>query len=603
MLARKLFNRLGLSIDPLILKRFLPYLKPFRRLLAGASLLLLAASVLQLSTPLLTGYIIDRILAEKRAEILTLIIPLILLLTVAYLLSNIVRAYMLMKLRYRLSLKLHQHQLRQLARLSFTFTCQKETGYLATRVTEDAGGVLDFVTGDLVSFLHKVFTLLAALAAMAWLSWRTALLSVLVIPAYVLLGSIFVDRLRRLSREGLETSAQRQKVLHESLAGMYTVNACAAEAPMLGRFLQSQTKLVRVQMRQFWISSKVTLTRSLVAASGPLIVLWYGGMEVIAGRMSIGGLIAFSAVFGYLFEAAKSLSTTHLTLQKVIVSLERLLEILDRKPAIEAASHPRVLHRVEQGIHFEEVGFSYDGSRQALKGLNLWVPAGKIVALAGHSGAGKTTIAHLLMRFYDPQEGRILIDGCDLKSFSLRSLRRKIALVPQDVFLFSMSVEDNIRLGDPSAGFSRVERAARLANAHEFITRLPHGYRTPVGERGTTLSGGQRQRIAIARALLMEPQVLLLDEAVSAVDGTSEQKICETVRRLNAEEDLTILTIAHRLSTIQQSDRIYLIREGCAVAQGSHHVLIRNSPDYAELIRFQYGEAEAPFDKSLARAG
>ena len=585
------------------LSRCLPYLKPFVKLLAAASILLLAASMLQLTTPLLTGYIIDQVLLGKKSSALHWIVPLLFLLTAAFLSANLFRSYLLARLKVRLSLRLHQQLLRRVSQLSFTYAAKKETGYLASRVLDDPSHVYEFATTQVLSLLQDVLTLIAALAAMAWLSWQTALLSLLIIPLYLFIGSRFVRRLRHLNSQAMEGHAQRNRILHETLAGLYTINACAAESQMLQRFLRSQLVVVRTQLSQFWLSSKVSMMRSFVAASGPLIVLWYGGSLVIEGRLTVGELVAFSAIFGYLFNSAQSLSAMQLSVQQVVVALERMFEILDEEPTVHEAADCLELPPLERSIEFRDVSFRYTPESQALQGVSLSIPAGKTIALVGRSGAGKTTITHLLMRFYDPQSGCILLDGKDLRTFSLRSLRSKIALVPQDVFLFSMSIEDNIRLGTPSASHSEVTGASRLAHAHAFIQKQPHGYQTPAGERGQSLSGGERQRIAIARALMKDPQVLILDEAVSAVDGTSEQRICETVRQLNRVRGITSIVIAHRLSTIQQADLIYLIEDGRIAANGSHQELVHSSPAYLDLIRFQYSNGGSSAELKLAQAG
>jgi ABC-type bacteriocin/lantibiotic exporter with double-glycine peptidase domain len=540
---------------------------------------------------------------EARVAALNLIVPLLFLLTAAYLGTTLIRSYVVARLQFSLTIKLHQHLLRRISRLSFTYTSEKESGYLASRILQDTEAAHEFATTQLVSLLQQALTLLVALTAMAWISWPTALVSVVIVPLHILIGSAFIPRLRRQSRECLEKRAQREKILYETISGMYTINTCCAEPQMLRRFLSAQITLVRAQMRQFWLRAKVNTARSLAVGSGPLVVLWFGGLQVIYGHMSIGDLVAFSGIFGFLFDAARSLSTTHLALQGFIVALERLFEILGQEPGIREREHPAPLKCIERGINFRNVVFGYEGGEPTLRGLNLCIPAGKITALAGRSGVGKTTLVHLLMRFYEPDSGDIEIDGRPLRDFSLRSLRRTVALVPQDVFLFSMTVEENIRLGNPTASREKVVEAATLAGAHHFIQKLPDGYESRVGERGMTLSGGERQRIAIARALLTEPQVLVLDEAVSSVDGAFEQVICDTVRHLNADRGITVIVIAHRRSTIQQADVICLIEGGQVVAHGTHPFLLQYCPSYAEMVQFQLTEPKPSFDWIIDQQG
>jgi len=576
-----------------LLRRWFRYLRPFRGALATAAGLLLVATGLQLATPLLTGLVIDRVLLAKRAHLLHWVALLLVAVTLAFMAVNLLRSYVLARVKVRVALSMHQDLVRHLHELSFTYTTRRQSGYLVSRVLEDPGTVYEFMTSNLLTILQNAVTFVVALGVMLWLSWKTALLSLLVLPAYVALGAAFVSRLRDLSAQATEATAERSRVLFETLAGLYTTNACCAEGQMLRRFFAQQKDVARKQIAQFLLGSKVSFLRGSMAALGPIVVLWYGGLAVIRGDLTIGELVAFGAIFGYLFNSAQSLSATHVSLQRVFVALERVFEILDQRPAVPAALQGSTPEAFERGIELAGVRFSYDGRQEVLHGVDLLVPAGKVVALVGRSGAGKSTLAHLLMRFYDPTEGTIRIDGVDLKDLSLPALRRWIALVPQDVFLLSTSVEDNLRLGMPRASREEVERAARLADAHEFIVGLPQGYATPVGERGFNLSGGQRQRLGVARALLRRPKLLVLDEAASAVDGASEMAICRTVRTLNVEHGITSIVIAHRLSTILTSDRIVLVEDGRVVAAGSHAELLESCAAYRELIRFQFGSTAA----------
>lgn len=581
--------------DVRLLWRWFRYFRPYRGALAGAAALLLLSTALQLATPLMTGFIVDRILVNREGRWLHAIVALLAAATLAYLVANLARSYVLLRVKVRVALSMHQRLIRHLHRLSFTYTSRKETGYLASRVIDDPGTVYDFVTGNLLTIFQNAVTFLVALGVLLWLSWQTALVALLALPVYLLVGAAYVGRLRELGRRSAEASAERSRVLFETLSGMATTNACGAEAQMLRRFFTCQTDVVRTQIAQFMVGSQVSFIRGGLASLGPILVLWFGGMMVLRGRLTVGQLVAFGGVFGYLFNSAQYLSATQLSLQKVLVSLERVFEILDtRMEGIRRARdvHPTV---VRSGIRFQGVSFSYDGTRDVLHDLNLSIPAGRIVALVGRSGAGKSTIASLLMRFYDPARGSIWIDHREIRALPVSELRRWMTLVPQDVFLFSTSIEENIRLGFPQASASDVVAAARLADADAFIRELPDRYASKVGERGLLLSGGQRQRIGIARALLRHPQLIILDEAVSAVDGAAEKSICDTVRALNREQGITALVIAHRLSTIVQSDVIYMLEGGRIAGAGTHSALLVSCPAYRTLIDFQYG---APADVS-----
>jgi ABC-type bacteriocin/lantibiotic exporter with double-glycine peptidase domain len=576
-----------------ILRRWFHYLRPFRSGIAAAALLLLLATALQLATPLLTGFVIDRVLLAHRAELLHLVALLLVGVTLAYMLANLARSFVLMRIKMRVALAMHQDIARKLHKLTFTYTNRKETGYLASRVIDDPTTVNEFMTSNLLAVLQHALTFTAALALMFWLSWQTALIALMVLPLYLLLGSAFVVRLRELNRQGVESGAERSRVLYETLSGLYAANAAAAEPRVLRRFYAKQKDLARKQIAQFILASKISFLRGFAAALGPIAVLWYGGLAVIRGQLTIGELVAFGAIFGYLFNSAQSLSATHISLQKVFVALERIYEVLDQVPDVAPPASPRRPDRLLHAISLEDVRFAYEPGKEVLRGVDASFTTGKVHALVGKSGAGKSTIAHLLMRFYDPTEGRILIDGADLREFSLSALRRWIALVPQEVFLFSATVEENIRFGKPDATRTQVLAAAELADASGFIEDLPSGYHTMVGERGFNLSGGQRQRLGIARALLGNPRVLLLDEAASAVDGSSEMAICRTVHTLSAQSGMTAIVIAHRLSTIVTSDRIHLLDQGRLLVAGEHAELLATCAAYRELIRFQFGPEAA----------
>lgn len=591
----KLFSWIAQTTDRdwnLVHSWYRRYLVPFRGALAVAAALLFLASALQLATPLLTGLVIDKVLVNREYELLRGIVILLIVSTFAYLTANFLRSCLLMKVKLHVALRMRQDLVRQLHRLSFTYSREKGSGYLAARVLDDPVTVYGFMTDNILTIVQDAVMFTVALLIMLWLNWKLAIVSLVGLPVYLGVGARYLNRLRDQNTLVKETSAQLSRVLMETLDGLYTTNACLAERHMLRRFFAKQKEVVRAQMAQFLLHSKISNIRSVLTSVGPTVVLWYGGVLVIRGRLSVGELVAFAGIFGYLFNSAQSLSATQLSFQKVLVALERIFQILEAAPAVDAELPGKEVPVLTRGAEFRGVCFSYEGRREILREIDLVIPAKKIVALVGQSGAGKSTIAHLLMRFYDPQRGRIFLDDVELHDIAVSALRERTGLVPQDVFLYSMSVEDNIRFGLSNASSLDVIEAATLADAHKFIQELPKGYSTELGEKGFTLSGGQRQRIGIARALMRKPRILILDEAASAVDGSAERAICYTIHRLNSSRGITAVVIAHRLSTILQADLIYMIEGGKVVGCGNHRNLLKSCPAYHDLICFQYGGTE-----------
>jgi ABC-type bacteriocin/lantibiotic exporter with double-glycine peptidase domain len=538
-------------------------------------------------TPVLTGIVIDKVLIQHRPGLLHEVIALIVCTTAAYLGANFLRAYVLLRVKVRLALAMHQDLLCKLHRLSFTYTSQRQAGYLASRILDDPSTACEFMTGELLTVLQNAITFVVAFSTMLWLSWRLALLSVLVIPLYSIIGNHFTTRLRDLSVKAAETTAQMSRSLLETIAGTYTINICRAERESSRRFFAQQKETARAQVAQVKVGLKVSFIRSVIASAGPILILWYGGLAVIHGSMSIGQLVAFSGVFGYVFNAAQSLTATQISLPRVAVAIDRIMEILDVHDDVMPDSRSIGRMHSARSAEFEHVQFRYDEHRIILRDITMTIPAGEITALVGKSGEGKSTIAHLLMGLYRPCQGVIRVDHVDLQRVEHQKLRSLIALVPQEIFLFSMSIEDNIRLGCKTASHADVVEAARRAHIHDFISELPAGYNTIVGENGSTLSGGQRQRVGIARALLRRPQLLILDEAESEIDGVAERAICGAIRDLNQTYGTTVLLIAHRSTTVREAEMIHVLEGGLVIGSGSHGSLLATCPTYRSLFQFQ----------------
>jgi ATP-binding cassette subfamily B protein len=404
---------------------------------------------------------------------------------------------------------------------------------------------------------------------------------------------------RRRSRAAMEDSAHLSAHLAENISGVDTFKAYAA-----GRIRaeESENRLVRLTRSTFalqMLNVSATTAGSAVNAVAGLVVLWYGGHRVMDGALTIGELMFFYTLLGYMLDPLERMASFNLEIQDALVALDRLQQIMDLETE-DSSPDMAVLQRVQQGIELRGVSFRYGCREQVLDNVNLQIPAGATVAIVGESGCGKSTLLKLLMRFRDPSAGRVLFDGVDVRDLDLNSLRRRIGFVSQEPFVVNATIRDNIALGRPAASLNEVVEAARIAGLSEFIDSLPDRYGTIVGERGVNLSGGQRQRLAIARALLHQPDILLFDEATSHLDTATEHAIQQTLR--TAFADKTVVLIAHRLSTIREADFICVMHNGQIVEQGSHQELIASNGRYAALWRAQAHENDIP-GNALAVSG
>ena len=571
------------------LRRIFRLSDPYRTRLAVALVLTSLGSLVGLVVPLGLRELLDAVFEHADGALLNTITLVLFGLFLAQAVINFAGYYLLEWVGERVVADLRQRVYRHLHRLSLRFYADTRTGDLTSRLTNDVGSIRKAVTQALVDLLTKTITLLGSVALMVYLNWRLSLIIFLVVPAVTLLAIYFGRKIRSLSRDVQDRLADTTAIAEEALAAMRVVQAFARSGHEVRRYNTAveelfETARYRVLVRTAFWSLVGFLFFSALAG-----IFWFGGREVLAERLSVGDLVAF--IF-YAFNIARSvggMSRLYATFNSAAGASERLFELLDTPPDIEDAPDAKPLPRVEGRVRFDRVWFAYEDDHPVLKDITLDVPPGETVALVGPSGAGKTTMLRLLPRFYDPTDGRILIDGHDLREVKLRSLRRQMAVVAQETQLFNATIRENIRYGRLDASDAAVEEVARAANAHEFITELPDGYDAEVGERGVKLSGGQRQRIAIARALLRDARILLLDEATSSLDSRSEALVQDALERLM--EGRTTFIIAHRLSTVEHADRIVVLDEGRVVQTGTHETLVRQEGLYQELAELQFRAA------------
>ncbi|HEX2036697.1 MAG TPA: ABC transporter ATP-binding protein, partial [Chloroflexota bacterium] len=467
-------------------------------------------------------------------------------------------------------------------RLSLRFYDARHTGDVISVLNNDVGSVRQGLLDAAMQLLPQVVRLVGSLAMALLLNWRLTLVVLLVAPLTASFASLIGRRVRTITRASFEELGQATAMLNEALASPRVVKAFDREAYETARYSDKVAEVVREGLRRARAQASLGPLNGLAFNVAMTVVLWYGGYEVLQGRLSPGDLVAFLIYFGGIASPLDQVSHLYTQLQQALGAAQRVFALLDERPGVSDRPHASHLTIVTGSVRFEHVWFAYTPERPVLRDLSFAVGPGQTVALVGPSGGGKTTAMALLLRLYDVTAGRITVDGQDIREVTQSSLRRHLALVPQEPVLFGISVAENIRYGRLEATQEAIEGAARAANAHEFIAALPHGYETHVGERGVQLSAGQRQRIAIARAILRRPRILLLDEATASLDNESEQLVQEALERLMART--TTLVVAHRLTTVQHADRVIVLDKGQVAEQGTPAELVAARGFYFRLL-------------------
>jgi ATP-binding cassette, subfamily B, bacterial len=483
---------------------------------------------------------------------------------------------------YDLRLTIYAH----IQRLSLAFHDQKRTGDLISRVTDDIEAIQSFVMNGLLGVLINAMTLVGMVAVMFYLNWTFTLVALSVVPALFALVYIYTRKIKKASREVRKKESEITSVVEEVLSSIRVVKAFAREDFEVHRMEKESLEAVEISLRARTLKAKLTPLVGIVVAIGTGLVLWFGARLVMSGALSAGGLVVFILYLGKMYKPMQEISKMTDTYSKAAVGYERIQEILHTNVEVRDLPRAKRAPRFKGEIEFENVSFCYSEGQQVLKDVSLTIKAGQVAALVGPTGAGKTSVISLIPRFYDPTEGVVKIDGMDIRNFQQRSLRQQMSFVLQDTILFGAPVWQNIAYGRPGCTRKDIVRAAELANASEFIEKLPDAYDTVLGERGMTLSGGQRQRIAIARAVVRDTPILVLDEPTSGLDSVSEKLVFEALDRLM--EGRTVVVIAHRFSTIQRADVIFVVKDGEIAERGNHRELMKLKGIYAELHDLQF---------------
>jgi ATP-binding cassette, subfamily B, bacterial len=474
----------------------------------------------------------------------------------------------------------------RLQRRSLLFHSRNRVGDTMSRITVDSWAVHKVIDALLFSPAHALLTIAVMVLLMSGLDSTLTWIALVTAPLMVCASLLLGKPLRAAAKLKREIESRIQSHIQQTLTGIPVVQAFAQEEREQERFEKFADSAIRVQQRSTLIGGVNSLTSGLITTLGTSVILWFGAQHVLAGALTIGSLLVFLVYLNSLQAQMKILTAIYTTAQSLSASTNRVVEVLDAPAEVVEKPGASALSRVRGDVQFDGVSFEYEAGRPVLRDVSLMVPAGRTVALVGPTGAGKSTLANLIPRFFDPTAGRVMIDGHDVRDLKLNSLRSNVALVLQESFLFPFSVAENIAYGLPGATREEIETAARSANAHEFIAQMPHGYDTVIGERGVTLSGGERQRLAIARALLKNAPILILDEPTSALDAATERSIIEALERLMAGR--TTFIIAHRLSTVRRADQIVVLEHGRIVEQGTHDELLARGGLY---LRFQNAAA------------
>jgi len=579
---------IGKTYDFQIARRLLQYLRPYLRMLIPALLLTLVLNLLGVLQPKFTQYAIDWHILPRKTDGLMLLVGLffgvqILRFLFSYLqavLLNTVGQYVMFDIRRELYDKL-QHQ-------EVAYYDRNPVGRIMTRLTNDVDSLNELFTSGVTDVLGDVVMILAIIGVMLWMDVRLTLVTLLTVPMLFVATTWF----RKGARRGYDMVRTRiariNAFLQEHFAGAQTVQIFNAEAKSLQKFDAINDDYRKANIDTIFFYAVFFPLVDLIGAVGIALVVWYGGYRVMNDALTLGALVAFIQYSGFLFQPIRDISDKYNVLQAAVVASHRIFKTLDLPVAIKNPETPLKSGRARGYIEFQNVWFAYKDEDWVLKDVSFAVSPGQSVALVGHTGSGKTTITNLLMRFYDIQRGRILLDGVDLRDWELQSLRENFAVVLQDIFLFSGTVESNIRLGREDISDERVTWAAKEVHANKFIERLNHGYKAEVKERGAGLSVGQKQLISFARALAFDPALLILDEATSSIDTETEQLIQQAIERVM--RDRTAIVVAHRLSTVQRADQIIVLHHGEIREQGTHQELLAQRGLYWMLYKLQYAD-------------
>ena len=571
--------------------RLMKYIRPYMKQLAAAVACIVLAAGANLYMPWIIKDMIDKVLMERDMAMLNLIAGGIIVVFFFRGVFYYGQSYLVSFVGQRVVIDIREALFEKFQRMPLAYFDRHQTGEIMSYVTNDVQALQNALVDKLIELVTESSVLVGSIVLMFYLDWKLTLITLITVPLVGQAMKIFGRKLKKSGTVIQERLADINSLLQESIAAVRVVKSFVRERYEIERFRGQNELNFQAEMKNVQLSSLLTPTVEFLAAITVTIILWIGGYEVVQGEITAGSLVAFLTYAVNLANPVKRIGRIYGTVQRAMAAADRVFDVIDMEETIHDREGAVPLPEIEGRVAVKDVSFSYKEGAPALSHVSLEASPGQLVAFVGPSGAGKSTIANLIPRFYEVNEGVIEIDGHDVRDVTLDSLREQIGIVPQETMLFSSSVRENIRYGRLDATDEEIEEAARAANAEEFILQLPEGYETKIGERGLNLSGGQRQRIAIARAILKNPRILILDEATSALDTESEKIVQAALDKLMVGR--TSFAIAHRLSTIFNADCIYVIDGGCIVEQGTHAELLAAGGLYSTLYNIQFrGEGE-----------
>lgn len=568
-----------------LLRRLLAYAKPYWLRVVVATIGMVGVAAISTALLWLLKYLLDSALVQKDSAALQTGVVLILS---GYALKSLLwysHAYLTAYVSQSIARQLRDDVYKHLYTLSMGFFNQKTSSGIMARLTNDVTTLQHSLMAAPTTMIRDGLQILGLVGFLFYANFKFALICFSVLPVAGLFLVFWGKKSRRAGRESQARMADMYDTIQEAITAMPIVKTFQNEDKEIRDLAKENRNFFDVMMRLVRIEARSSPIMEFLGALVLAAMLWIGGRDVVNGHWSIGGFVAFVGAAMSLYNPIKKFSSVNVQLQQGLAAAERVFELLDQKGTVQDSPQAQPVHTLEKSIEYKNVSFFYTPGKNVLEGVNFSLKKGEIVALVGASGSGKSTIAQLLLRFYDPTSGQILFDGYDLRNLTVSSLRRQMAVVTQETHLFNDTVANNIAYGRPGAPQHEIEDAAKAAFAHDFILRLPQGYQTLIGERGSRLSGGERQRLAIARSLLKNPAILILDEATSALDAESEQAVQLAFDRLL--EGRTVLMIAHRLSTVRKADRIIVVENGKIKETGSHDELLSQRGTYHKLYQLQ----------------
>lgn len=572
------------------LSRLLSYLRPYRIRVIGAVLLMVLVTLSALPMPKVTQYVLDVVLPRRLWSALPVVFWIVVGVYAARGLASFSLNWLIGWLGQRVVFDLRYQSYRHINRLSLSYYDKRQTGKIMARIIDDINVIQYMITGGFVTLITDILTLLVVIPVIFLMNWKLGAIAVGVVPVYVASYKLFLKRIRKLSVELREMWDALIGALQEKIAGITVVKAFVREDYETERFMKTVADNFRAGMQQAKLNRTLGVVASIIRAVGTGLIYWYGSILVLGRTLHPGELMAFVGYIGYLYDPSLRLVDFNIQAQWAGASMDRVFEVLDTRPEIADVKDAVAMYEMKGAVDFRDVQFGYEPDNQVLHDINLTVMPGEAIAIVGPSGAGKTTLVNLIGRFYDVSEGGVFIDGEDVRRIRLETVRHQIGYVTQESLLFSVTIGENIAYGFHDASRAQIERAARDADLHDFIMGLPEGYDTKIGEDGIKLSVGQKQRLAIARAVLTDPRILILDDATSALDSKTEAHVQEALERVM--KGRTSFMIAHRLSTIMNADRIVVMDQGRIVDIGTHAELVARPGVYKNLYDEQFKSAQ-----------